>query len=231
MRLLHREPETDERDAAVDERTDVECDRTRGRSGIFGRRTTTTDDAPAADAPTTDAYRERERTGVLGRRRATREVELDRTGPRGVTTTRRVRRERAHRPYHFGSALAIAGGAVLAVIGIVALIRGDLNRSWDEPVTTVLNIDHTPLLAAIEVGAGALMVLFGLIRWRFMALLGAVALAVAAAVAAIQPGRLATQYALETWWAWTVAGVSAFVALVLLLPSGRRRVVDEPVTD
>jgi hypothetical protein len=231
MRLLHREPETDESEARVDERTDD--GRPRERTGFFGRRTTTTD-APATDTPTTEADRPRERTGIFGRRTTTdapaTDADRDRTVERRPVATRRVRRERAHRPYHFGSVLAIAGGAALAVIGIVALLRGDLNESWDEPVTTVLRIDHTPLLAAIEVAAGALLVLFGLIRWRFMALFGAVALAVAAAVAAIQPGRLATQYALETWWAWTVAGAAAFIALVMLLPSGRRRVVEEPET-
>lgn len=202
MRLLHREPDVDradERDAAVDDRTDEE--RTRDRTGVFGRRRAYTDDG------TTTARGDRT---VVERRAA---------------APQQVRREYVHRPFHFGSVLVIAGGAALAVIGIVALLRGDLNRSWDRPVTSVLDIDHTPLLAAIEVGAGALLVLLGLTRSRIMALFGCVALAVAAAVAAIQPGRLATQYALETWWAWTVAGAAAFAALVLLLPSGRRKVV------
>jgi peptidoglycan/LPS O-acetylase OafA/YrhL len=133
-----------------------------------------------------------------------------------------------HRPFHLGNLLAIAGGAALAIIGIVALVRGDLNESWDAPVTTVLDIDHTPLLAALEVAAGALLVLFGMTGRRFLAMLAAVGVAVAAAVAAVEPGRLATQYALEEWWAWTVAGAAAFVALVLMLPSRRREV---PVTE
>ena len=101
-------------------------------------------------------------------------------------------------------------------------------KSWDQPVTTVLEIDHTPLLAALEVGAGVLLMLLGMTGRRFLAMFGAVALAVAAAVAAVEPGRLATQYALEEWWAWTVAGGAAFVALVCLLPSRHRKVpVDE----
>jgi ABC-type cobalamin transport system permease subunit len=72
-------------------------------------------------------------------------------------------------------------------------------------------------------------VLLGLTGVRALALLGTVGVAIGAAVAAIQPGRLATQYQLETWWAWTVAGVAAALALILLLvPSGRRKVVTEP---
>ena len=115
----------------------------------------------------------------------------------------------------------IAGGA-LAVIGIVALVRGNLDDSWNSPVTTVLDIDHTPLTAVIEIAAGALLLLLAATGVRLLALLGAAGLAVGAAAVAIEPGRLATDYALETWWAWTVMGVASFVALVLLLPSRRR---------
>ena len=202
MRLLHRDPETER-----EERTEQELDRD-----------TTVDER-------------RERTPMFGRR-SHRDHDVvgdgDGDGTTVVERPRRVRHERVHRPFHIGNALAIIGGGVLAVIGIVALLRGDLNDTWDQPVTTVLRIDHTPLLAALEVAAGAVLVLFGMTGRRFMALFAAVGLAIAAAVAAIEPGRLATQYALEEWWAWTVAGAAAFVALVLMLPSRRREV---PVTE
>jgi hypothetical protein len=169
------------------------------------------------------------RRGFLHRRADT----IDRTEPAAVARPR-VRREYVHRPFHIGNVLTIAGGAALAVIGIVALVRGDnLDSTWDEPVTTVLRIDQTPLIAALEIGAGAVLILLGLTGVRFLALIGTVGVAVGAAVAAIQPGRLETQDQLETWWAWTVAGVAAALALILLLvPSGRRRVVaseTEPV--
>jgi hypothetical protein len=228
MRLLHREPEADrvdENDVAVDERTDA--DRTE-RTSFFSRLRPRSDEPTTTPATTTDDDR------TVMRRRPVRTARDDRTvveRPRADDTvverptTRRVHREWVHHPFHFGSILTIAGGAALAVIGIVALLRGDLNQSWDSPVTTVLNIDFTPLVAAIQVGAGVLLILLGLTGRRFLAMFGCVALAVAAAVAAIQPDRLATQYALETWWAWTVAGGAAFAALVLLLPSGRRKVV------
>jgi hypothetical protein len=212
MRLLHREPDVDH----TSERDDDTVDRTDDRSG---------------------------RTGLLHRRaraderteRMRRDDEIDPTDrdERTGVGRRRVRRERVHRPFHIGNVLTIAGGAVLAIIGIVALLRGNLNSTWDEPVTTVLRIDHTPLTAGIEVVAGAVLVLLGLTGVRFLALAGTVIVAIGAAVAAIQPGRLETQYHLETWWAWTVAGVAAALALILLLvPSGRRKVVateTEPV--
>jgi hypothetical protein len=198
MRLLHRDPDV-EREERVERELDRDTtvDDRRDRT-MFGRRWRHHHDG--------DTMTDDDRTVVTER-------------------PRRVRRERTHRAFHIGNMFAIIGGAVLAVIGIVALLRGDLNDTWDQPVTTVLRIDHTPLLAAIEVAAGVGLVLFGVTRSRFMALIGSVGLAIAAAVAAIEPGRLATQYALEEWWAWTVAGASAFVALVCLLP-GRRRKVD-----
>jgi hypothetical protein len=205
MRLLHRD-----NDLEREERTERDLD---------DRDTTVDDDR---------------RHTVTGRRRWRRDRDhddraYDDNGTTVVERPRRVRRERVHRPFHVGNMFAIIGGAILAVIGIVALLRGDLNDTWDQPVTTVLRIDHTPLLAAIEVAAGGVLVLFGVTGQRFMALLASVGLAVAAAVVAIEPGRLATQYHLETWWAWTVAGASAFVALVCLLPSRSRTVtVDEP---
>lgn len=143
---------------------------------------------------------------------------------------RRIRRERVHRPFHIGNILTIIGGAVLAVIGAVALVRTGVDRTWDSPTETVLDIDHTALLGAIEVGIGVVLILFGLSRSRILALIGTIALAIGAAVAAIEPGRLAGDYALETWWAWVVAGGAALLALVLLLPSRRRR-VEEPVVE
>jgi len=170
-----------------------------------------------------------DRAGVFGRRARRTDAPAAATTTDPVVTERRVYEERPHRGYHIGNLLTIAGGAALAIIGIVALIRTGVNSTWDRPVTHVLDIDYSPLVAAVQVGAGVLLVLLGL-SGRIAALFGCVALAVVSVVAAVQPGRLETQYALETWWAWAVFAGAAFVALVLLLPFGRRQVVrTEPV--
>jgi hypothetical protein len=212
MRLLHREPETDRSDEATATTTpdpDVRHDRAdwRSRFGFRGREdgTVTTGDTAAgrpATAPVVAPDADRDGVPDTGRRRR-----------RRLAPVRR--REYSHRPFHIGNALAMIAGGALAVIGIVALIRGDLN-------------DHTPLTAVVEIAAGALLLLLAATGVRLLALFGAAGLAVAAAAVAIEPGRLATEYALETWWAWTVMGVAAFVALVLLLPSRRRTRPVEP---
>lgn len=226
MRLLHREPVTDHPDEATavsGHDPDVRHDRAdwRSRFGFRGREdgtvTTGDTDPRPATGPVVAPDADQDRDGVpdTGRRRR-----------RRLAPVRR--REYAHRPFHIGNVLAMIAGGALAVIGIVALVRGNLDDTWDSPVTTVLDIDHTPLTAVIEIAAGALLLLLAATGVRLLALFGAAGLAVAAAAVAIEPGRLATQYALETWWAWTVMGVATFVALVLLLPSRRRTRPAEP---
>jgi hypothetical protein len=219
MRLLHRESEADRPDEAPAGTTtpdpDVRHDRAdwRSRLGFRGRdEGTDTSRDTAAGRPATAAVvtPDADHDGVPD------------TGPRRRRRLAPARREYAHRPFHIGNLLAMIAGGALAVIGIVALVRGDLDDTWNSPVTTVLDIDHTPLTAVLEIAAGVLLLLLAATGVRLLALLGAAGLAVAAAAVAIEPGRLATDYALETWWAWTVMGVAAFVALVLLLPSRRR---------
>jgi hypothetical protein len=216
MRLLSRDRDVDRRDpGAPDEPGRVDDDtlvqrRPGARTGTF-RRQRGSDDAARDDAASGSRA-----TAGQPARAADRDVARRAAPP--------VRRDYVHPPVHVGNILVIVGGAVLATIGMVALARSDLDGSWDHPLTTVLDVDHTPLLAATEVAAGAALVLLSLTGRRFLALAGCIALAVAAAVVAVEPGRLATQYALEKWWAWTIAGGAAFLALVLLLPSRLRPV-------
>src|SRR5918996_504841 len=58
--------------------------------------------------------------------------------------------------------LVVLAGATLAAIGIAAIAETEVNSTWYEPIESVLDINHTPLLAAIEVGVGAVMVVLGL---------------------------------------------------------------------
>jgi hypothetical protein len=213
MRLLRRESDEPRRDTDTGSGSSTLDERTRHRHGA-------PEDGDPVDGHDRDEERRRDRPG----RRMEREA----------PPTRRVRRERAYRPFHIGNILTVIAGGVLAVIGAVALVRTGIDRTWNSPTETVLDIDHTALLGAIEVGIGVVLILFGLSRSRILALVGCIALAIAAAIAAIEPGRLASDYALETWWAWTIAGVAALLALVLLLPSRQREVeetVDEPAVE
>jgi hypothetical protein len=120
------------------------------------------------------------------------------------------RHEYAHREvvqYNWSPAnvLVVLAGAALAALGIVALIRTQINDTWYTPVETVARINHTPLLGALEVGVGALLVILGLLGIRTLTAFMCVAGAVAAAVAAIDPSRFETELAIERWWAIALA--------------------------
>jgi hypothetical protein len=114
--------------------------------------------------------------------------------------------------------LVVLAGVALAALGIVALIRTEVNETWYTPVETVARINHTPLLAAIEVGVGALLVILGLLGIRLLTAFVCLAGAVAAAVAAMDPARFETELAIERWWAIALAAGGAALAILLMLP-------------
>jgi hypothetical protein len=124
--------------------------------------------------------------------------------------------------------LAVLAGAALAALGIVVLIRTEINDTWYTPVETVARIDHTPLLGAIEVGVGALLVILGLLGLRRLTAFVCIAGAVAAAVAAIDPGRFSMELAIERWWAIALAAGGAALAALLMLPPPVERVARVP---
>jgi hypothetical protein len=123
-----------------------------------------------------------------------------------------------------GSALVVLAGAALAVLGIVALIRTEIDSTWYQPVEEVAGIDHTPLLAAIEVGVGVLLVVLGLAgRWILTALVCVLA-AIAAAVAAVDPAEVQRELSIERWWAIVLAVGAAVLAVASMMPRTARTV-------
>jgi hypothetical protein len=129
--------------------------------------------------------------------------------------------------------LTAAYGAALAVVGALALARTGIDESWYRPVTHVADVRHSPLLGAIEVGVGALIVLALLLGLRTIAALVTLAAGVAATVVAIEPSRVNPELAIERGWAVALAAVSLVLGLLLVATRDRRRerrVVHRPVT-
>lgn len=124
--------------------------------------------------------------------------------------------------WDFGSVLAVGAGAVLAVIGAVALVRTGVDDTWYQPVDQVLGMNHTPLLGAVEIGVGVLLVLAGLAGARMLAALIATVAAVAATVIAIEPNVADTEFAIEKGWAIALA-VAGFALAAVLVVSRERR--------
>jgi hypothetical protein len=120
--------------------------------------------------------------------------------------------------------LATAVGAALAVVGAVALLRTGIDETWFRPRVEVLNADHTALLGALEIGAGLLLLLVGLMGSRVAVALLGLALALGATAMAIEPEQLQRELAIERWWAWALAAAGVLLTLAALqTPRERRR--------
>ena len=117
--------------------------------------------------------------------------------------------------------LVVLAGATLAAIGIAAIAETEVNSTWYEPIESVLDINHTPLLAAIEIGVGAVMVVLGLAGASRLAAFWCLAAAVGAAVGAIDPDLYGRTLAMERWWAITLAAAGGTLAVLAMLPPTR----------
>ena len=207
-RHTFRNPFARDETARHDTRDDVALDRDRDR---YASRAAARDAAAARDG----AVAERERTEA--RRREFHEEEV-------VETRKRV---------DLVGFLTAAYGAALAAIGALALVRTGVDDSWYEPVDQVARIDHSPLLGAIELGVGALVLLALAFGLRMFAALVALAAGVAAVVVAVEPSRVNPELAIERGWAVALAVVSLALGLLLIATQDRRRqrrVVHRPVT-
>jgi hypothetical protein len=118
-------------------------------------------------------------------------------------------------------------------MGTVALVRTGVDESWYEPVTEVAGVRQSPLMGAIELGAGVVLVLALLFGLRMFAALAAIAGGVVATVVAIEPSRVNPELAIQRGWAIALAAASLALGLMLIATRDRRRerrVVRQPVT-
>jgi hypothetical protein len=198
------------------------------------------DDAAAAERTTVETERVDDgrvdrpgRPGLAQRFRRT--VTVPMTVPRrSLRQTMTVPNRRVVTPstpamWPIASVVATVGGAALAVIGIVALIRTGLDETWFAPEVEVLRADHTPLLGALEIGAGVLLLVLGLTGSRLLVALAGIAGALVCTAAAVEPEELSRELAIEPWWAWTLAGAGVILTLLALYdpsPRTRQTVID-----
>ncbi|HEY3140522.1 MAG TPA: hypothetical protein VGJ86_05300 [Acidimicrobiales bacterium] len=112
--------------------------------------------------------------------------------------------------------LAVVAGGALAVVGLVALMRAGVNDTWYRPTVEVLDANHTPLLGAIELAAGVFVLLLGLTGSRLLVAMAGIAGSLVATAAAVDPTPLQRELAIESWWAWVLAGVGVALTLAAL---------------
>lgn len=115
--------------------------------------------------------------------------------------------------------VAAAIGLVIAVVGLIAVIRGGFNGPMATPVVSVLGFTHTTTLGMIEIGLGLALLLSGASRSRSSEMLFGIVLGVAGFVGAVQNESFTTSLALETAMAWLAALAGAVVVVcALVLP-------------
>jgi len=139
-----------------------------------------------------------------------------------TTTTRES--EVVVEQWSVADAIVAVIGAGFAVVGALVLIRTGIDGSWFRPVEEVADVRHTPLLGAIEVGGGVLLMLAAASRSRALPAICGLGLAVAGALAAIENDQVVRELAIEERWAWFLAGTGLLVMIVSLVPPRRRRV-------
>jgi hypothetical protein len=120
--------------------------------------------------------------------------------------------------WNLGSVMVLLAGAALAVVGVVTAARTGVDDTWYRPVEAVAGVRHTQLLGALEAAGGVLLVIAGLAGARGLAALVCITGAMAAGVAAIEPGLVADELALQRWWAIALAASGAGLAVVSMVP-------------
>jgi hypothetical protein len=116
----------------------------------------------------------------------------------------------------------MAIGAFLVVLGALTFARGDLNSSWYQPVVQVLSFDHTPIVGAAEVVAGALLLLSSLSS-RAAGLAAVVGILMIVGGAIVAAGEDPTKFATEDDYGWMIIGLGAAATLFAAPGLGMRR--------
>ena len=120
--------------------------------------------------------------------------------------------------FNTASIVSFIAGAVILIMGLVALARADIDNSFSSPVFQVGGFDHTQLLAFIEIILGSmLLIAAGSNSLSGMTVIGAIAV-IGAIVAIIEPGVLGGKLQIEGGFATIILllGAATLIAAALL---------------
>jgi hypothetical protein len=117
----------------------------------------------------------------------------------------------------------VVGGGVLVIMGVLALVRGDMSGSWNEPIVTVNGWPHSPLLGLLEVIAGALLIIFSLSAPGELVV--GVVIAGFGVVALIEPQVLDETLSIDPSHAWLIVAIGMVAVLSSAIAHFGRRTV------
>jgi hypothetical protein len=126
--------------------------------------------------------------------------------------------------------LAALAGAALVVVGLVVLARAGIDDTWRDPVVRIAGMNHTPLMGAIDVGAGVILLLSAMTGATFRFVVG-VLLAIAGAVLWIEPNSLRDDLAAPWGFGAIAVCVGVVIALLAFIEGNRRSVLRHTVAD
>ena len=136
----------------------------------------------------------------------------------GTTAADRTTVINRRQRFNTASIVSFIAGAVILIMGLVALARADIDSSFSSPVFQVGGFDHTQMLAFIEVILGAmLLIAAGSNSLSGMTVIGAMAV-IGAIVALIEPGVLGGKLKIEGGFATIILllGAATLIAAALL---------------
>jgi hypothetical protein len=113
--------------------------------------------------------------------------------------------------------VVLAAGVVLAVFGVVAVLRAGLSSPLTEPVVGVFGFDHTALLGLFELGAGVLLVLAAVTPGlRALAVVLGVALVVGGVLTLAKAEWVQTHLTAQAGFGWIPVACGGAVLLAVL---------------
>jgi len=135
----------------------------------------------------------------------------------------------SHSAFDASSILALLAGLFYAVFGLLVLLDTGLSGFPDEPMNEVFGFTQSPLLGAINIGVGLLLIISAAVWGRGLMMFTSAAMVVGGIVLVAARDDLPASLMTETSYGWLGLGIGAVLLLAaLLLPSvaAHRRVVD-----
>jgi membrane-bound ClpP family serine protease len=116
-----------------------------------------------------------------------------------------------------GQIVSLIAGAGLITVGIIALIRAELDGSLSTPVVEVLGYTHTAWLGIAEIGVGLLLLLAGASpAGRSVSVVLGAAMVIAGVLVRAEPSQMPDELGIEKAFGWPLIIVGAIVGLAAI---------------